>query len=146
MKGVKRNVGEMTDFFITKSGDFSHQSGNAIKSRKILLNDPALTKTFKLFHSYPLPDGTNGLLYKFDMEPANKLPRVRDLEFIGDQLIKALENYPIYGVKDGVNIIVSITPTNNPQDLYYGHYKSIHIKADTAFSNKIKIENFELLF
>jgi len=146
MKGVKRNVGEMTDFFITKSGDFSHQSGNAIKSRKTLLNDPALTKTFKLFHSYPLPDGTNGLLYKFDMEPAKDLPRVTDLEFIGNRLIKALENYPIYGVKDGINIIASITPTNNPQDLYYGRYKSIHIKADTAFSNKIKIENFELLF
>ena len=146
MKGVKRNVGEMTDFFITKSGDFSLQSLNAIKSRKILLNDPALTKTFKLFRSYPLPDGTNGLLYKFDMEPAKKLPRVRDLEFIGDQLIKALENYPIYGVKNGINITASITPTNNPEDLFYGRYKSIHFKADSVISNKIKIENFELLF
>ena len=55
MKGVKRNVGEFTDFFITKSGDFSQQSLNAINSRKVLLNDPALTKTFKLLKSYPLP-------------------------------------------------------------------------------------------
>ena len=146
MKGVKRNVGEMTDFFITKSGDFSRQSANAIKSKKILLNEPALTKTFKLFRSYPLPDGTNGLLYKFDTEPAKDLPRVADLEFIGNRLIKALENYPIYGVKDGINITASITPTNNPEDLFYGRYKSIHIKADSAISNKIKIENFELLF
>ena len=80
------------------------------------------------------------------MEPAKDLPRVTDLEFIGNRLIKALENYPIYGVKDGINIIASITPTNNPQDLYYGRYKSIHIKSDSAFSNKIKIEDFELLF
>ena len=146
MKGVKRNVGEMTDFFITKSGDFSRQSANAIHLRKILLNDPALTKTFKLFRKYPLPDGTNGLVYKFDMEPAYDLPRVTDLEFIGDSLIKALENYPIYGVKEGVNITATIIPSKNPQDLYYGRYKSIHIKADSAISNKVKIENFELLF
>ena len=30
--------------------------------------------------------------------------------------------------------------------MYYGRYKSIHIKAKTAVSNKIKIEDFELLF
>ncbi|MZG52731.1 MAG: phospholipid carrier-dependent glycosyltransferase [Nitrospinae bacterium] len=146
MKGVKRNVGEMTDFFITKSGDFSRQSANAIHLRKILLNDPALTKTFKLFRKYPLPDGTNGLVYKFDMEPAYDLPRIADLEFIGDSLIKALEIYPIYGVKKGVNITATIIPSKNPQDLYYGRYKSIHIKADSAISNKVKIEDFELLF
>ena len=146
MKGVKRNVGEMTDFLITKSGDFSRQSANAINSRNIFLNDPALTKTFKLFRSYPLPDGTNGLLYKFDMEPASELPRVKDLKFIGNRLIKALENYPIYGIKEGVNLTASITPTNDPQDLYYGRYKFIHIKANSAISNKIKIEDFELLF
>jgi len=146
MKGVKRNVGEMTDFFITKSGDFSRQSANAINARKTLLNDPALTKTFKLFRSYPLPDGTNGLLYKFDMEPASDIPRITDLDFIGKSLIEAFANYPIYGIKNGVNITATITPTNNPQDLYYGRYKSIQIKADSAVSNKIKIEDFEVLF
>ncbi|MEK9628492.1 MAG: LmeA family phospholipid-binding protein [Nitrospinota bacterium] len=146
MKGVKRNVGEMTDFFITKSGDFSRQSANAIKSRNILLNDPALTKTFKLFRAYPLPDGTKGLLYKFDMEPAKELPEVTNLEFIGERLIEAFSNYPIYGIKNGVNVTVTIIPTDNPQDLYYGRYKSIRIKADSAVTNKIKIEDFELLF
>ena len=74
MKGVKRNVGEMTNFFITKSGDFSRQSSNAIEHRNRLLKDPALTKSFKLFRSYPLPDGTKGLVYKFDMELALNLP------------------------------------------------------------------------
>jgi hypothetical protein len=146
MKGVKRNVGEMTDFFITRSGDFRGQSANAINARTILLNDPALTKTFKLFRSYPLPDGNNGLLYKFDMEPAYDLPRVTDLEFIGRRLIEAISSYPIYGIKNGVNITATIAPTDNPQDLFYGRYKSIHIKADSAISNKVEIEDFELLF
>jgi len=146
MKGVKRNVGEMTDFFITRSGDFSRQSSNAINARKTLLNDPALTKTFKLFRSYPLPDGNKGLLYKFDMDPANDLPGVTDLELIGNRLIEAFANYPIYGIKNGVNITVTIIPTNNPQDLYYGRYKSIQIKADSAVSNKVKIYDFEVLF
>ena len=41
---------------------------------------------------------------------------------------------------------VSLTPTNNPQDIYYGRYKSIKIKADSVVSNKVLIENFELLF
>ena len=146
MKGVKRNVGEMTDFFITRSGDFSRQSANAINARNILLNDPALTKTFKLFRSYPLPDGNKGLLYKFDMEPAIDLPGVTDLELIGNRLIEAFANYPIYGIKNGVNISVTIVPTNNPQDLFYGRYKSIQIKADSAVSNKVKIDNLGVLF
>lgn len=146
MKGVKRNTGEMTDFFITKSGDFSNQSSNAIQHRDRLLKDPALTKTFKLFRSYPLPDGTNGLLYKFDMEPANSLPGVTDLDFIGKRLIKALANYPIYGIKNGVNLNIIISPTDDPEDLFYGKYKSIHIRANSAVSNKVKIKDFELLF
>jgi 4-amino-4-deoxy-L-arabinose transferase-like glycosyltransferase len=146
MKGVKRNVGEMTDFFITRDGDFSRQSSNAINARNLLTKDPALTKTFKLFRSYPLPDGNKGLLYKFDMEPANSLPGVTDLELIGKRLEVAFSRYPIYGVKNGVNMTVSLTPTNNPQDMYYGRYKSIRIKADSVVSNKVLIENFELLF
>jgi 4-amino-4-deoxy-L-arabinose transferase-like glycosyltransferase len=146
MKGVKRNVGEMTDFFITRDGDFSRQSSNAINARNLLTKDPALTKTFKLFRSYPLPDGNKGLLYKFDMEPANSLPGVTDLELIGKRLEVAFSSYPIYGVKNGVNLTVSLTPTNNPQDIYYGRYKSIQIKAASVVSNKVLIENFELLF
>ncbi len=146
MKGVKRNMGEMTDFFITRSGDFNGQSQNAINSINLLTKDPALTKTFKLFRSYPLPDGNMGLLYKFDMEPANSLPGVTDLELIGKRLEVAFAGYPIYGVKNGVNMTVSITPTNNPQDIYYGRYKSIKIKADSVVSNKVLIKNFELLF
>ena len=146
MKGVKRNVGEMTDFFITRSGDFSRQSLNAINAINLLIKDPALTKTFKLFRSYPLPDGNKGLLYKFDMEPANSLPGVTDLELIGKRLEEAFTRYPIYGVKKGLNMTVSLTPTSNPQDIYYGRYKSIQIKADSVVSNKVLIENFELLF
>ena len=146
MKGVKRNVGEMTDFLITRSGDFSRQSANAINARNLFLKDPALTKTFKLFRSYPLPDGNKGLLYKFDMEPANDLLGVTNLEQIGKQLKVAFTNYPIYGVKNGVNMTVSIIPTDNPQDIFYGRYKSIRIKADSAVCNKVVIKNFELLF
>ena len=146
MKGVKRNVGEMTNFFITKTGDFSRQSSNAIQSRDILLKDPALTKTFKLFRSYPLPDGTKGLVYKFDMEPAFELVGVTNLSLIEKRLIQAFANYPIYGFKNGINMNIIISPTNNPDDLYYGKYKSIHIKADSVISNKVKIKSFELLF
>jgi 4-amino-4-deoxy-L-arabinose transferase-like glycosyltransferase len=146
MKGVKRNVGEMTDFFITRSGDFSRQSANAINARNLLLKDPALTKSFKLFRSYPLPDGNKGLIYKFDMEPANDLLGVTNLEQIEKQLKVAFADYPIYGVKNGVNMTVDITPTDNPQDIYLGRYKSIRIKADSAICNQVLIENFELLF
>jgi len=146
MKGVKRNTGEMTNFFITKSGDFSKQSLNAIEHRNRLLKDPALTKTFKFFRSYPLPDGTKGLVYKFNMEPALDLPGVTNLSLIEKHLIQAFENYPIYGFKNSVNMNIIISPTDNPDDLFYGKYKSIHIKADSVISNKIKIKEFDLLF
>ncbi len=146
MKGVKRNVGEMTNFFITKSGDFSGQSSNAIQHRNRLLKDPALTKTFKLFRSYPLPDGTKGLIYKFDMEPALDLPGVTNLSLIEKRLIQGFENYPIYGFKNGVNMNIIISPTDDPDDLFYGKYKSIQITADSVISNKVQIKKFELLF
>ncbi len=146
MKGVKRNVGEMTDFFITRSGEFSYQSANAINARNLLISDPALTKSFKLFRSYPLPDGNKGLVYKFDMEPAKDLTGTTDLKLIEEKLKVALANYPIYGVKNGVNMTITISPTENPQDIYYGRYKSIHVRADSAVSNKVKIHDFELLF
>ena len=146
MKGVKRNVGEMTDFFITRSGDFSYQSANAVNARNLLMKDPALTKTFKLFRSYPLPDGNKGIVYKFDMEPAKDLTGVTDLKLIEEKLKVALANYPIYGVKNGVNMTITISPTENPEDIYYGRYNSIHIKAASAVSNKVKITDFELLF
>jgi hypothetical protein len=58
----------------------------------------------------------------------------------------AFANYPIYGVKNGVNMTVSIIPTDNPQDIFYGRYKSISITADSAVCNKVVIKNFELLF
>ena len=146
MKGVKRNVGEMTDFFITKSGDFSRQSSNAIQHRDRLLKDPALTKSFKLFRKYPLPDGTKGLVYKFDMEPALNLLGVNNLSLIEKRLIEAFANYPIYGFKNGVNINIIVSPTDDPDDLFYGKYKSIHVRADSVISNKIKIKEFELFF
>lgn len=147
MKSVKRNVGEMTDFFITKTGDFGMHAFKAINPKKnILLKDPALTKTFKLFRSYPLPDGTKALVLKYDMEPAHDLPGVTDLDLIGKRFIDAFANYPIYGVKNPVNMTVTISPTENPQDIFYGRYKSIHVKADSAVSNKVKVVGFELLF
>ena len=80
------------------------------------------------------------------MEPANSLPSVTDLKLVGKRLKTAFSSYPIYGVTKGVNMTVSITPTNDPQDIYYGRYKSIQIKADSVVSNKILIKNFELLF
>ena len=45
-----------------------------------------------------------------------------------------------------MNMNIIISPTNDPDDLFYGKYKSIYIKADSVISNKVKINNFELLF
>ena len=45
-----------------------------------------------------------------------------------------------------ININIIISPTDNPDDLFYGKYKFIHIKADSVVSNKVKIKAFELLF
>ena len=40
---------------------------------------------------------------------------------------------------------VSIKPTQNPEDLYLGRYKSIQVKADSAVTNGIRLHNFELI-
>jgi len=147
MKSVKRNVGEMTDFFITKTGDFGmHRFRDINPKLTRLLKDPALKKTFKLFKSYPLPDGSKGLVLKKAVQPATDLPGVDNLEEIGKRFMTAFANYPIYGIKHAVNPEISIIPTENPDDIFLGRYKQIKFKADSVVSNKITIDDFELIF
>ena len=147
VKSVKRNVGEMTDFFITKTGDFGLHAFKDINPKLTrLLNNPALKKTFSNFKTYPLPDGSTGIVLKKAIEPATDLPGVDNLEEIGKQFMTAFKQYPIYGAKDAVNPEISIIPTENPQDIFLGRYKQIKFKADSVVSNKIKIDDFELIF
>ena len=147
MKSVKRNVGEMTVFFITKSGDFGFHAFRDINPKNMrLLTAPALTRNFPLFRRYPLPDGTFGEVYKREVTPAKEIQGVNNFEEVGKKLIEALEHYPIYGFKEGVNIKIDITPTDNPADVYLGRYQKILISADSVISNKIKIYDFELEF
>ena len=111
-----------------------------------LLEDPALQKTFKLFKSYPLPDGSEGLVLKKAVQPATNLPGVDNLEEIGQRFMTAFANYPIYGIKDTVNPEISVISTENPDDIFLGRYKQIKFKADSVVSNKITIDDFELIF
>jgi 4-amino-4-deoxy-L-arabinose transferase-like glycosyltransferase len=149
MKSVKRNVGEFTDFFITKEGAGSgpafYQKDINPKKRK-LLEDPALRRTFPLFKKYLLPDGTNGLVFKKDVSAATDIEGVDNLNELKKRFLRALAEYPIYGIKDGKNLTISIIPTQNPEDLYLGRYKSIRIKADSVVTNSIRLYDFELNF
>ncbi len=148
LKSVKRNVGELTDFFITKDDSEQGESGTRQinPKRDRLFNDPALNKTYSLFRSYPLPNGINGLVLKRNVTVATDLEGAGDLQAVGDRLIPAFSQYPIYGVKEMKNAKVVILPTDNPQDLLLGRYKKISVTADSAVSNKIRFEDFELTF
>jgi 4-amino-4-deoxy-L-arabinose transferase-like glycosyltransferase len=147
MKSVKRNVGELTDFFITKTGDFGMHAFRDINPKLTrLLKNPALTKTFTPFKTYPLPDGSQGMVFKKAIQPANDLTGVKNLDQIGSLILTALGSYPIYGIKNTVNPEISIIPTANPEDIFLGRYKQIKIKADSAVSNKIILTEFELIF
>jgi 4-amino-4-deoxy-L-arabinose transferase-like glycosyltransferase len=147
MKSVKRNVGEMTDFFITKTGDFGFHAFRDINPKLTrLLENPALKKTFTTFKTYPLPDGSKGLVLKKNIQPARDLPGVDDLEEIGKRFLSAFAQYPIYGIKDAINPQISIIPTENPGDIFLGRYQQITVKADSVVSNKVKVDDFELVF
>ena len=148
MKSVKRNLGEMTDFFITKDRSKEGESGvrQINPKRDRLFDDPSLTKTFSLFKSYPLPNGMQGLVLKRDVSPATDVEGADDMEQVGTRLVSALSEYPIYGVKNMENARVSIVPTENEEDLYLGRYKKITVTADSAVSNKIRLDDFELTF
>jgi len=147
MKSVKRNVGEMTDFFITKTGDFGKHAFRDINPKLTrLLENPALKKTFTPFKTYPLPDGSEGLVLKKNIQPATNFPGVNNLEEIGKRFLTAFSQYPIYGIKDAINLEISIIPSGNPNDIFLGRYKQIKVKADSVVSNKIKIDDFELIF
>lgn len=147
IKSVKRNVGEMTDFFITKTGDFSSPVFKDINPKLTrLLENPALTKTFTLFKSYPLPDGSTGLVLKKNVQPATDLPGVENLEQIGNLILTALASYPIYGIKNAIHPEISVIPTDDPADIFLGRYRKIKITADSVISNKITLDDFELTF
>ena len=148
MKSVKRNVGELTDFFITKEGHIGPKKSkkDIQPKKKKLLEDPALRRTFPLFKKYLLPDGTYGLVFKRDVSPASDIKGANDLNEVGERFLEALSEYPIYGIKGGDNMTVSIEPTGNPDDLFLGRYKSIRIRADSAVTNSIHLHDFELIF
>ena len=86
------------------------------------------------------------MVYKKDIKPARNLPNIENLEEIEKRLITAFANYPIYGIKNGVNMTISILPTDNPEDIFLGRYKEIRVKADSVISNKVKINDFQLVF
>ena len=102
MKSVKRNLGEMTDYFITKDRSREGESGvrQIDPKRDRLFDDPSLTKTFSLFRSYPLPNGMRGLVLKKNVIPATDVKGAGDLEQVGTRFLDALSKYPIYGVKN----------------------------------------------
>ncbi len=148
MKSVKRNLGEMTDYFITKDRSREGESGvrQINPKRDRLFDDPSLNKTFSLFRSYPLPNGMQGLVLKRNVLPTTDLAGADDLEQVGKRFAGALKEYPIYGVKNMKNAQVSIIPTDNPEDKFRGRYRSITVTADRAVSNKIQLDDFELTF
>ena len=148
VKSVKRNQGEMTDYFITKDRSRENESGvrQINPKRDRLFDDPSLTETFSLFRSYPLPNGMQGLVLKRDVSPAIDIVGAGDLGQVGTRFIAALGQYPIYGVKNMKNARVSIIPMDNAEDLYLGRYKKITLTADSAVSNKIHFDDFELTF
>ncbi len=149
MKSVKRNVGELTDFFITKEGagsGLSFWQKDIGPKKKKLLEDPALRKTFPLFKKYLLPDGTYGLVFKRKVSPAIDIEGIENLNEVADRFIQALAEYPIYGIKDVENMTIHIEATENTNDLYHGRYKSIQIKADSVISNGVRLHDFELIF
>ena len=148
MKSVKRNLGEMTDYFITKDRSREGESGvqQINPKRDRLFDDPSLNKTFSLFRSYPLPNGMRGLVLKRDVTPATDVAGANDLEQVGTRFMDALSKYPIYGVKNMKNARVTILPTDNEEDLTLGRYKKITVTADQAVSNKIRMDDFELSF
>lgn len=148
MKSVKRNLGEMTDYFITKDRSKEGESGvrQINPKRDRLFDDPSLNKTFSLFRAYPLPHGLQGLVLKKDVTPATDVEGAGDMEQVGARFVNALSHYPIYGVKNMKNARVSVIPTENREDMYLGRYKKITVTADSAVSNKIHFDNFELTF
>jgi 4-amino-4-deoxy-L-arabinose transferase-like glycosyltransferase len=148
VKSVKRNLGEMTDYFITKDRSREGESGvrQINPKRDRLFDDPSLSKTFSLFRSYPLPNGMRGLVLKRDVTPATDIAGAGDLKQVATRFKDALSRYPIYGVKKMKNARVHITPTDNKGDLYLGRYKKITVTADSAVSNKIRLDDFELTF
>ena len=155
MKSVKRNMGELTDFFITKDFFIPKERADAGPAfwqrdiqpkKKKLLENQALRRTFPLFKKYLLPDGTYGMVFKKSVSPARDIEGVENIDELGERFIRALSGYPMYGIKDGVNLTVSIEPNENPDDLFLGRYKSIRVKADSVVTNNIRLHDFELIF
>ncbi|MFQ5673414.1 MAG: LmeA family phospholipid-binding protein [Nitrospinales bacterium] len=144
LKIVKNNLGELTDFFITREGGKSFASSGAAGKINRLKNDPALTRTFPVFREYPLPDGSRGVVYGFKVRPATRLAGVNDLAEVAERLRLAFAKYPGYGISQGKNLRLTVLPTGNPDDLSLGRYRSITITADSAVIDKILFHDLRL--
>ena len=148
VKSVKRNLGELTDFFITKDASETGESGaqQIHPKRDRLFSDPALRNTFTPFRTYSLPNRSQGIVMRRNVVPPDSIENVQRLDEVGKRFVGALSQYPIYGVENAVNASVRIFPTDRPEDLTLGRYRRITFRADSAVSNKVRIEGFELTF
>lgn len=147
VKNVKRNLGELTDYFISKDRGV-HWDPKVMKpNRKTLrlMNDPVLQRTFRIFKKYPLPDGTKGIVFKREVMPANDIEGAGNLILVAKQFVKGMAKYPIYGIKEGVNLRAEIIPTEHPGDLYLGRYRKIILTADSVVTDRIPVHDFKLV-
>ena len=145
LKIVKRNLGELTDFFVTREGGKSFAGSGAREKINRLKTDPALTNTFPLFREYLLPDGSRGVVYGFKVRPAARLAGAEDLPQVAEHLKRAFAAYPRYGISQGKNLRLTVLPTGNPGDLHLGRYRSITISADAAVIDKIVFRDLQLV-
>lgn len=146
MKSVKRNLGEFTDFFITKElnvgPSFSNEDINPKRVR--LTSDPALVNTFEIFREYPLPDKSNGLVLKKNVKPATTLDG-SGYGKSGRETEEGVGGLSALWIQKARNLQIEIVPTNDPADAALGRYASITARADFLEINKVPVRDFEVV-
>ncbi len=142
-KGYRKNLGDFTDYIISKTQDIgpAFTTGNIQTGIEIIEQNPLFFRnTFKQVKKFGLPDGSQAIVYKRDVSPAELFSNEFSLLELESKLELSLKEY--FSKTQG--ILVSIIPYSELDSLK-GRFNKICIEADRVRIKDIWLDNFKLV-
>ena len=125
-KGYSKPLGEFSDYLILKTGNLgpAYTTGRYLKPlREIEKQFFSFNKVFSVRKTFPLPDGSEAIVYKREALPAWELKEEFSLSKLGE---KIKESFFLAGILTSENFQVRIVPYNDEESLK-GHFEKIII-------------------
>lgn len=142
-KGYSKPLGEFSDYLILKTGNLGpvYTTDKYMKPlEEIKKQLPSFTKVFSISKHFPLPDGSEGIVYKREALPAWELKKEFGLNKLEEKIKEALSSK----ILASKNFRLQVFSCSEEESLK-GHFKKIIITSDLLNiegleMNKVRIE------